>query len=224
MKDNQKVWIKGDKNRGAEVIETLETLGGINKSCLEGNFSSQIYFIAHDSTICLTDESSELAMFVKKDYQELTLPEEWKEGDIIISKDMQNYCVVATTFTSDSDVVVTLSLDRDGEYDYMKGGVAYIKKDNYRQATADEIALFHELLHYKHKDWDSKENRLIDWRWTPENEELYYYVDSTGEVMGAVFYDICKDDVRRVKLRNCFKAKYEALLKASEIKDIFAKD
>ena len=37
MKEEQKVYIKGVKNRGTEVIKLLEDLGGINSYHCSGN-------------------------------------------------------------------------------------------------------------------------------------------------------------------------------------------
>ena len=223
MKECQKVWIKGDKNRGKEVIESLETFGGINKVLLNGDMPCWIYFIAHNSSICCIDENLELAMFIKEYYQELTLPEEWKKGDIIISNDEQTFCVVAKTVTSESDVPIKLSVDSDGEYTYYEGmeyGVDYIERDDYRKATEDEIKIFHELMHHNNKDWDEKEGKLVDWHWTPDVGGSYYFIDSECNVHRSTYTYDYPSVLNRLQIGNCFKTSVEAEEKASEIKKL----
>lgn len=219
MKDNQKVWMKGDEKRGSEVIESLEAFGGINKGLYHGDIPSSIYFIAHDSSICCIDENLELAMFVKEYYQELTLPEPWKKGDIIISNDEQTFCVVAATVTSESDVAVTLSVDSDGEYAYYDCA-DWLERDDYRKATEDEIKIFHELMHHNNKDWDEKEGKLVDWHWTPDLRGTYYFIDSECNVHRSTYTDDYPSVLNRLQIGNCFKTSVEAEEKASEIKKL----
>ena len=219
MKECQKVWIKGDNNRGKEVIESLETFGGINKVLLNGDMPCWIYFIAHDSSIKSTSENSELAMFIKEYYQELTLPESWKKGDIIISNDEQTFCVVAKTVTSESDVPVKLSVDSDGEYAYYDCA-DYLERDDYRKATEDEIKIFHELMHHNNKDWDEQEGKLVDWHWTPETGEDFYFIDSECNVLRSTYSYDYPSVLNRFQIGNCFKTKIEAEEKASEIKKL----
>lgn len=227
MKKYQKIWIKGDEKRGKEVIDTLKVFGGINRYYLDGDLSSQIYFITHDSNIFCAEENSELSNFVKEYYQEITLHEVWKKGDIIISNDEQTFCVVASTVTSESDVAVTLSVDIDGEYDYyedMEDGVDWLERDDYRKATEEEIKIFHELMHHNSKDWDEKENRLIDWHWTPETGETYYFIDSGCNVCRTRYCYGYPSVINRFQIGNCFKTKTEAEEKASEIKNLLKKN
>lgn len=77
MKRNQRVFIKGDNKRGAEVIKTLEDLGGYNSDCLDGHNSNNYYFIAPDETISNTGASSLVFSFIKEFYKEISLPR-WK--------------------------------------------------------------------------------------------------------------------------------------------------
>ena len=77
MKQNQRVYIKGNCKRGAEVIKTLEDLGGYNSDCLDGHNNNNYYFIAPDETISNTGASSLVFSFVKAFYKEISLPR-WK--------------------------------------------------------------------------------------------------------------------------------------------------
>ena len=77
MKEEQKVYIRGDENRGEDVIKFLEDLGGYNSYSLDGHNSNIYYFIAPDETINNTDVSSLVFSFVKAFYKEIKL-QEWK--------------------------------------------------------------------------------------------------------------------------------------------------
>lgn len=77
MKQNQRVYIKGDSERGNEVIKLLEDLGGYNSDCLDGHNSNNYYFIAPDETISNTGASSLVFSFIKEFYKEIEL-QRWK--------------------------------------------------------------------------------------------------------------------------------------------------
>lgn len=223
MKDNQKVWIKGDKNRGKEVIETLENLGGVNKRFLEGYLPNQIYFISHDSYIFCTEEDSEFAKFVKELYQKITLPEQWEKGDILINKNIYLFCVF-DGFDNDDKYdnyfATPLSVDK-GDYNYYGGtevGVYCFDSKDYRKATEDEIAQFHELLHKHGKDWDEKNKQLVSWMWKPKRGDIYYYITAKGSVLGE-YYQTDYDE-KAAAFGNCFKTREEAIKFRDKIKDI----
>jgi hypothetical protein len=78
MEDKQKVYIRGSKERGDEVIKILENLGGCNSYHLDGHNSNNYYFIAPDGKIHNTTYTvSSIFSFVKEFYKEIDLPR-WK--------------------------------------------------------------------------------------------------------------------------------------------------
>jgi hypothetical protein len=77
MKEEQKVYIKGNQERGDEVIKLLEDLGGYNSYSLDGHNNNNYYFIAPDETINNINVSSLVFSFVKTFYKEIKL-QEWK--------------------------------------------------------------------------------------------------------------------------------------------------
>lgn len=84
MKQNQKVYIKGDSTRGDEVIKLLKELGGRNSySFYDGTNENIYYFIGPDGEICgVSENETTLYSFVTEFYKEIRLPEkenlEWK--------------------------------------------------------------------------------------------------------------------------------------------------
>lgn len=85
----KKYYIKGDKERGAEVIALLKSKGGLNKYHHDsGNNTSCYYYIDKDNCIRATS-ILEAKRIVRIMCEELTLPEKWipkfKIGDKVYS-------------------------------------------------------------------------------------------------------------------------------------------
>lgn len=78
MKDEQRVYIKGDSERGDEVIKILEGLGGNNPECHTGNLEEALYYINPRGTIvCVFEYDYSEYSLVKEFYKEIKLPK-WK--------------------------------------------------------------------------------------------------------------------------------------------------
>lgn len=77
MKDCQRVYIRGIKNRGDEVIETLKKLGGINRKSLGGDDKYAYYYINPNGVITYVydHEYSPDYLLVKEFYKKIELPE-----------------------------------------------------------------------------------------------------------------------------------------------------
>lgn len=78
MEDKQKVYIKGNIERGDEVIKYLEDLGGSNTLSLHGNRNEVYYFINPEGIIDATYiVGGAICPFIKEFYKEVKLPR-WK--------------------------------------------------------------------------------------------------------------------------------------------------
>ena len=77
MKNCQKVYIKGDPNRWAEVIKTLEDLGGSNLYRYCGDNNNAYYYINPDGAIAYTCAENVAYSFLREFYKEIKLPR-WK--------------------------------------------------------------------------------------------------------------------------------------------------
>lgn len=78
MKDEQRVYIKGNIERGDEVIKYLEDLGGYNSHHMNGKNVNAYYFINPNGIIANNYFSgSEVYSYVKEFYKEIKLPR-WK--------------------------------------------------------------------------------------------------------------------------------------------------
>ena len=84
MEEKKKVFIRGRKGCGKEIVKILEGLGaeakGIN--CNEGDC---VYFINHNNEIdSVPGFCTELAQVIMDNYREIELPaEQWKDGDVL---------------------------------------------------------------------------------------------------------------------------------------------
>ena len=79
MKDERRVYIKGNYERGSEVIKTLEDLGGKNLHSFLGTDTTVYYFIDPKGVIDTTSNTFGNVIFpyIKEFYKEIKLPK-WK--------------------------------------------------------------------------------------------------------------------------------------------------
>ena len=79
MKQNQRVYIKGNCKRGKEVIKFLEKLGGRNAYHFDGHNIDAYYFITPKGVIANSSplDKSGIFSYVKEFYKEIKLPR-WK--------------------------------------------------------------------------------------------------------------------------------------------------
>lgn len=134
MEDKQKVYIKGNSNRGAEVIKTLMDLGARHTQPLLGTKEDAYYFINPEGVIDFAYTFNPSFPFVKEFYKEIKLP-----------------------------------------------------------------------------------------RWKPEYREMYYFIDSDGIIVEAVWYSK-KNDISRYEFGNCFKGIEEAKVARDKFKEILIKE
>ena len=75
MDSNKKVWIRGNEERGEEIIKMLTDLGATNPYNNDGHGKGKIiYFINHNNEIQPGyDTGNEFMEIIKEEYKELTL-------------------------------------------------------------------------------------------------------------------------------------------------------
>lgn len=87
MKEEWKVYIKGVDGRGEEIIKALEDLGAVNHWNYTGDRTTGVYYITHDGYIGVVGKDVEFTQIIMDNYRELHLPEQWKDGDVLINND-----------------------------------------------------------------------------------------------------------------------------------------
>ena len=76
----KKVFVRGNKERGSEVIKMLKDLGGINGDyCVHGTCENNLYYIKNDNNIDFASLDSELGTLIQECFEELHLPEPIKK-------------------------------------------------------------------------------------------------------------------------------------------------
>lgn len=216
MKEEWKVYIRGNKDRGEEVIKVLTDLvGGIVS--LNGSNKDCIYFIDNDGTIDFEYLDSEEARNIMDNYTELRLPEQWKDGDILKNKEYNNFVVYKRNYDPyGTGIYIYLFVNCNS---CNVGSSLYVLGTNYRLATPSEIEDFHNMLQTLGYDWDCDNKQLVDSYWKPKYQEIYYYIT---EYLTVCFQNWADTDIEQIRWRanNCFKTKEEAEYKANKIKDI----
>lgn len=83
-----KKYIKGNAQRGAEVIKALEDLGGENKTNLSGKDSNCLYYIREDSVMDVVAKSLFAGKIMQEFFEEIVLPEKL---NIVVKEPKQIY-------------------------------------------------------------------------------------------------------------------------------------
>ena len=92
-----KRYIKGNKERGAEVIKALEELGGENKLNLYGKDCNCLYYIREDSVIEALHKSLFSGKMMQECFEEIKLPEQPKPRfNAVVKEPKQIYWFKAT--------------------------------------------------------------------------------------------------------------------------------
>lgn len=114
MDEKKKVWIRGRKGCGKEIVKILEELGAkpTVSSC---DYNNYVYFISHDDEIYCAPIGSEKAAIVMDNYKEIKLPrQEWKDGDMLICDKCPGQCAVFKKYREDGVFETYLTFDDDG--------------------------------------------------------------------------------------------------------------
>ena len=212
MEDRQRVFVRGVKGRGDEVLKMLENRGGENYY-LDGADPEYLYFINHKGSISLALLDSEFGKIIMDNYTELSLPENWKDGDVLVDRH-DSQIMVLYEFVSDKEA------DLFNAHIRLNGDMIILHslevRKRFRIATDQEIERFYEILHEHHKDWDDKKKKLVNWRWKPKNGETIYYFDEIGQILSDSYDDFSNGPLS--DFGNCFHPREEAEAAAERVK------
>ena len=142
--------------------------------------------------------------------------EEFKEGDILRSKD-SNKMVVFKRY--DDDHVTFSSYYNNIHAGNFRWGTYY-----FRHATEEEKQKFFDELKAKGLHWNAMEKQMEKFRERASKGGRYLYVDHRGEIISVIdFYDFYDND--RFKVGNYYLPEdiEEAKLAAKAIKEIYQK-
>lgn len=81
--ENMRVWIRGNKERGEEVIKALADLGAKDMKWPDGKDPNVLYYIDTDRIISSTKDSHLLAYFLMNNFKEIKLPYKPKDKELV---------------------------------------------------------------------------------------------------------------------------------------------
>ena len=234
MEKKQKVFVRGMKDYGSAVIQSLERLGGINANGFTGTKSENIYFIRHNRIIECALADTETAHIIMEEY-ELLHPQVIRNGTIMVrpadaEHSETSYAVVCGTaygVMKDSGnkefLGYSLYLQVNGSTldDYTKDNRYICYLDGYFPVNDAWEAQFHDTLHTIGKEWDAEKKELVDYnaRWKPSDRTEYYYVTASGDADKDVWRDWNIDEERHA-IGNCFRTEEAAKRAADAFREL----
>ena len=115
MEEKKKVWIRGRKGCGKEIVKILEQLGAKNALRMGCNDEDTIYFIDHKNRIFCVLPGSEAESIIMDNYREIKLPRhEWKDGDVLVCDKWPGQCAVFKKYLEDGVFETYLTVDEGG--------------------------------------------------------------------------------------------------------------
>ena len=220
MTDEQRVYIRGVKGRGNEVIKMLEDRGGKLYGQIDGETPDFIYCIFHDGYIYSVSYDYELARVIMDNYREIKLPVKWKDGDVLINAKFSDIFAVCESACNTRDDTYHCYMYADFGCDEIDAEGSNILSSNYRLATPSEVEHFQWFLRKHGKYWDAENKQLVKWRWKPKNEEAYYFVDANTSVYEVAYDENNINDSINFEVGNCFRTREEAEAMAKKIKKL----
>lgn len=204
MKEEQKIYIRGSKNRPDDVRKILEQNGG---EVIEGtNFTLEdsIYYINHDGIIDYAPEGSELFHWITEYFHEIKWPnhsESWQAGDILVNNNDSNEFYVFDKFAEQENIFVHLKIIKNPREDKILGindTYHLIPHTLFHKANDKELKTFHDILAERNLTWNAYNKELLYGNYTyfyPKNGHYYFRRDTlrckdriTGEWYKAVLY------------------------------------
>lgn len=115
MEEKKKVFIRGRKGCGKEIVKILKGLGAENTLKMGCNDENTIYFIDHKNRISCVLAGSETESIIMDNYREIKLPRhEWKDGDVLVCDKWPGQCAVFKKYREDDVFETYLTVDDGG--------------------------------------------------------------------------------------------------------------
>lgn len=221
MKEEWKVYIKSVLGRGDEVIKVLTDLGAKNTYSLTGNNEKIIFYIDHKGDICSASDVSETACIIKDNYKEIKLPDNWKDGDILVDNiDPDSFIIfkrvdIAASI-NDGKLINKLSVIIYGGVNgtwvlpaCVTGTLEDVIKC-YHKANQEELERINSNLASKGLKYDAYKKKVVRIMWKPNDGDAYYHIGSLNFSEQSIFKSssvYCTIDIEN---GNYFKTREEA--------------
>jgi hypothetical protein len=248
-KPNKKVYYRGDKKRGDEIIKALEELGGKNERTLQGFDHNRFYFIGENDTILPIDYDSTAVYLLQQNYTEMHLPEQPKEtikiGEDIyeVTEELKvalknlkkeniykprvgDYVTILLADTPIKAIIVGISDSIDLTYIRVSADNGYDVNEccttlaKINPATPEEKQEIDTILSYWDVMWNPTKYKLEQKRWRAEKLGVYYYITRGGKVSKTIEGNYSWNN-EDYQFGNYFRTEPQAKDKAEQIKKLF---
>ena len=223
MKEEQKIYIRGSKDRPNDVRKILEQHGGKVEAEANFTYDNCIYYINHDGIVDYTYEGSELCNMLIEYYHQVSLPNLSKyleRGDILVNNNDPNEFYVFDKISEREKIFVNLKVIKSPIEDRILGVTDIYNVISYtpcHKGNDKELKTFYSLLAARDLTWDAYNKELLHGDYTyfyPKNGHYYFRRNtirckdrSTGEWYDAVLYsDVNGQYVREL---NDFNTKFK---------------
>lgn len=203
IKKEWRKYVRGNSRNPKRVIKSLTNLGAKAYE-FNGSDEGSIYFIDHNGAIRSEVVESEMARIIMDNYQEILIPETLKEGDILVSNDLDVF-IAYECEDGESSILSYIS--------YTEGELSTVEeswyKEAFRLAKGDEIRKFDKILFGYNKVWNAENKKLISRKWIPKDKEKYYSIKEDGWISTEIWGSNSIDKERLI-FNNVFKTKNDA--------------
>lgn len=222
MKEEQKIYIRGSKDRPNDVRKVLEQHRGKVEEVADFSYDNCIYYINHDGIVDYTHEGSELCNMLIEYYHEVSLPspsEYWERGDILVNNNSSKFYVF-DKFTEQGNIFVYLEIIKNSREDEILSITEMyhlISCTSLHKVNDKELKTFHDILAEENLTWDTYNKELVRGNYTyfyPKNGHYYFRRNTirckdrtTGEWYDAVLYSDANGQY--VRELNDFNAKFK---------------
>lgn len=207
MKEEQKIYIRGSRNRPDDVRKILEQYGARVEEGTNFTLEDCIYYINHEGIFDYAPEGSELYKMITEYYHEVKLPnlsnhsEHWGKGDILVSDKDSNKFYIFDRYANDGGIFVYFEIIKSpiDNVPLKLNNISHI--GHYipcHKANDEELKTFYSILSAYNIAWDAYNKHLLDGNYTyfyPKNGHYYAKINTikckdrtTGEWYDAVLY------------------------------------
>jgi hypothetical protein len=144
MEEKKKIYIRGRKGHGSEIIDIFTRLGATNASEISCENEDTVYFIDPNNKINWAFINSLVGIIIMDNYKEIELPlYSWKEGDILVYNSNPNCHAVFKKYNDCKTFEAYFILyDKAAYFD----ALAHV--EDYRRANKEEIENLPPLFRY----------------------------------------------------------------------------
>ena len=166
----KKVFIRGNNERGSEVLKMLKDFGGVNSKGYIGSTTTSLYYIDTNNLIEGAELKSKIGIFIQECFEELYLPEPTKELPNTWKEWIeQNSKVADEYFIADNCIIERINSER-----------RTFNSDDNLLATQEDAEAIIALIKLKRLRDTYRQGWVPDWETTDDKYSIDYYKDNLG--------------------------------------------